>query len=65
MHREIEVISGDGSNLNISPVEEHITNLRPKNNTPKKKVIIPTPIKNTEKTKTTKKEKKRKKIEPK
>lgn len=60
MHREIEVIPGDGSNLNISPVEDHIANLRPKNTGTKKKVIIPTPIRTPEKPKAIKKKKKNK-----
>ena len=30
--KEIEVISGDGSNLDISPVYEHIEAVKPKNN---------------------------------
>lgn len=29
--KEIEVISGDGSNLDISPVYEHINVVKPKN----------------------------------
>ena len=28
--KEIEVVTGDGSNLNLSPVSEHITSLKPK-----------------------------------
>ena len=40
--KEIEVINGDGSNLDISPVYEHINAAKPKNkdNNPKN-IIIP------------------------
>ena len=40
MKKDIEVVQGDGSDLNISDVGEHIPDLRPKR-TPKKKVVIP------------------------
>lgn len=40
--KEIEVVNGDGSNLNISPVYEHINAAKPKNKDNKpKNVIIP------------------------
>ena len=41
--KEIEIISGDGSELNISPVKEHIKDLKPKSKEEqnKKKIIIP------------------------
>ncbi len=39
--KEIEVISGDGSNLDISPVYEHIEAVKPKNNKKPKNIIIP------------------------
>ena len=39
--KEIEVVSGDGSNLDISPVYEHIEAVKPKNNKKPKNVIIP------------------------
>ena len=40
--KEIEIISGDGSNLDISPVYEHINAAKPKgkDKTPKN-IIIP------------------------
>ena len=40
--KEIEIISGDGSELNISPVKEHIKDLKPKSKEEqnKKKIII-------------------------
>lgn len=45
MGKEIEVVTGDGSNLNISPVEDHMNSLRPKKNAEKKQIIIPKSIK--------------------
>ena len=41
--KEIEVVSGDGSELNISDVSEHITALKPKtkNQKDKNKIVIP------------------------
>lgn len=39
--KEIEVVSGDGSNLDISPVYEHIEAAKPKNNKKPKNIIIP------------------------
>ena len=38
--KEIEVVEGDGSNLSISEVEEHISDLKPKVKDDKKKVIV-------------------------
>ena len=38
--KEIEVISGDGSNLDISPVYEHIDAVKPKHKDKKPKDII-------------------------
>ena len=38
--KEIEVVSGDGSNLDISPVYEHINAAKPKNKDQKPKNII-------------------------
>lgn len=38
--KEIEVISGDGSNLNISPVYEHIDAVKPKHRDEKPKDIV-------------------------
>lgn len=37
---EIEIISGDGSNLDISPVYEYINVAKPKNKEKKQKEII-------------------------
>ena len=40
--KEIEIVNGDGSNLDISPVYEHINAAKPKNKDKKpKNVIIP------------------------
>lgn len=40
--KEIEVISGDGSDLDISPVYEHISAARPKNKDKKpQNIVIP------------------------
>ena len=40
--REIEVITGDGNDLNISPVYEHIkSDDIPKNTKKKKNIVIP------------------------
>ena len=39
--KEIEVVSGDGSELNISDVSEHITALKPKTKNQKDKNKIP------------------------
>lgn len=40
--KEIEIVSGDGSELDISPVYEHINAAKPKNRDKKpKNIIIP------------------------
>lgn len=39
--KKIEVISGDGSELNISPVYDHISDVRPTTNEKKKNIVIP------------------------
>lgn len=38
--KEIEVVAGDGSNLSISSVKEHISDLKPKTKDEKKKNIV-------------------------
>ena len=38
--KEIEVVSGDGSNLDISPVYEHINAAKPKNRDKKPTNIV-------------------------
>ena len=39
--KKIEIVSGDGKNLNISPVYDHIDIEKPKEKKEKKKIIIP------------------------
>ena len=39
--KEIKVVSGDGSNLDISPVYEHIEAVKPKKEKKPKNIIIP------------------------
>lgn len=40
--KEIEIVTGDGKDLNISPVYDHIKIDKPANNTDKdKKIIVP------------------------
>ena len=38
--KEIEIVTGDGSELDISDVHEHLTSMRPKSND-KKNIVIP------------------------
>lgn len=40
-NKKIEVISGNGDNLNISPVYDHIDIEKPKNDKEKKNVVVP------------------------
>lgn len=48
--KNIEIVDGDGSNLDISHVYDHLNSSKPKCNEKKpKNVIIPKTIKNTEK----------------
>ena len=39
--KKIEIVSGNGKDLNISPVYDHIDIEKPKNKKEKKKIIIP------------------------
>ena len=39
--KNIEIVSGNGDDLNISPVYDHIDIEKPKEENKKKKVIIP------------------------
>lgn len=42
--KELEVVSGDGSNLDISPVYEHLNSEKPKTDEKKpKNIVIPKP----------------------
>ena len=46
--KEIEIVNGDGSNLDISPVYEHIEAVKPKNKDKKpKNIVIPGQKKNS------------------
>ena len=38
---EIEIVKGDGSELDVSPVFEHLNAVKPKKEDKKKKIIIP------------------------
>ena len=40
-NKKIEIVSGDGKDLNISPVYDHIDIEKPKEEKEKKKIIIP------------------------
>lgn len=48
--KEIEIVSGDGSELNISEVHEHLTAIRPKSKDEKNKknIVIPNVLKKDE-----------------
>ncbi len=39
--KKIEIVSGNGKDLNISPVYDHIDIEKPKEDKEKKKIIIP------------------------
>lgn len=48
--KELEVISGDGSNLDISPVYDHLTAAKPKGSSQKpKNIVIPHDVKSGKK----------------
>ncbi len=47
--KEIEIVSGNGKDLNISPVYDHIDIEKPKEKKDNKKVIIPEGNKNNKK----------------
>ena len=43
-NKDIEIVTGDGSELDLSPVYEHLTSVKPKpknENEKKKEIIIP------------------------
>ncbi len=40
-NKKIEIVSGNGKDLNISPVYDHIDIEKPKDDKEKKKVVIP------------------------
>ena len=39
--KKLEIVSGDGSNIDMSPVRTHIRSIKPQTNNKNKKVIIP------------------------
>ena len=39
--KKLEIIAGDGSNIDMSPVSVHLTSMKPKSKEKNKKVIIP------------------------
>ena len=39
--KDIEIVSGDGKDLDISPVYDHIDIEKPKDDKEKKKIIVP------------------------
>ena len=39
--KDLEVVSGDGSELDVSPVYDHLNDVKPKVDDKKKKIIIP------------------------
>ena len=50
--KKLEVVSGDGSNLNISPVYDHLNVEKPKSRNQKpKNIVIPKTNKNSKKSK--------------
>ncbi len=45
-NKKIKIVDGDGSNLDISPVYDHIKDVTPKPKTNKKNIIVPKEKKN-------------------
>ena len=41
MEKDIKVVTGDGKDLDISPVYEHLNAVKPKTNKEKKQIVIP------------------------
>lgn len=41
MGKNIKIVNGDGSDLKISPVYEHLNSAKPKTNKEKKEIVIP------------------------
>ena len=39
--KKLEIVAGDGSNIEMSPVSVHLTSMKPKSKGENKKVIIP------------------------
>jgi len=55
--KELEIISGDGSNLDISPVYDHLNAAKPKLSSEKPKDIVIPCVKSSKKEEKNKKEK--------
>ena len=49
--KKLEVVDGDGSTLEISPVYDHIKDVKPKGKKNDKKIIVPSEKKTVKKTK--------------
>ena len=47
--KKIEIVSGDGKDLDISPVYEHLNAGKPRNTEEKKNIVIPKTTKNKDK----------------
>ena len=41
MEKDIKIVNGDGSDLNISPVYDHLNTAKPKMKKEKKDIVIP------------------------
>ena len=41
MKKDIKIVSGDGKDLEISPVYEHLNTVKPKTQKQKKQIVIP------------------------
>ncbi len=46
MEKEIKIVNGDGKDLDISPVYEHLNSAKPKMKKDKKEIVIPEEKKN-------------------
>ena len=49
--KKIEIVSGDGKDLDISPVYEHLNAGKPRNTEEKKNIVIPKTTENKDKDK--------------
>ena len=57
--KKLEIVSGDGKDLEISPVYGHLNTLKPNFNNKPKNIVIPKPKNDDEKEKKQKKENKK------
>lgn len=46
MEKDIKIVNGDGTDLEISPVYDHISTVKPKTSKDKKEIVIPEEKKN-------------------